>query len=50
MSAMLFEITGASIVCSTVVQAQIKNIQAPRQWPLWGELTGDWWIPFKEGQ
>ena len=28
------------------VQAQIKeNIKAPRHWPLWGEFTGDWWIP-----
>ena len=28
------------------VKAQIKeNIKAPRHWPLWGEFTGDWWIP-----
>ena len=27
-------------------QARIKeNIKAPRHWPLWGESTGDWWIP-----
>ena len=27
-------------------QAQIKeNIKAPRNWPLWGEFTGDRWIP-----
>ena len=49
MSAMESQITGLSIVCPTVypfIQAQIKeNIQAPRHWPLWGESTGDWWIP-----
>ena len=22
-----------------------KNIKAPRHWPLWGEITGDRWIP-----
>ena len=28
------------------IQGQIKeNIKAPRHWPLWGEFTGDWWIP-----
>ena len=28
------------------IQAQIKeNIKAPRLWPLWGEFTGDRWIP-----
>ena len=28
------------------VQAQIKdNIKALRRWPLWGESTGDRWIP-----
>ena len=28
------------------VQTQIKeNIKSPRQWPLWGEFTGDRWIP-----
>ena len=28
------------------IQAQIKeNIKAPRHWPLWGEFTGDRWIP-----
>ena len=28
------------------VQAQIEqNIKAPRRWPLWGESTGDRWIP-----
>ena len=33
------------------VQAQIKqNITAPRHWPLWGEFTGDRWIPRTKGQ
>ena len=28
------------------IQAQIKeNIKAQRHWPLWGEFTGDRWIP-----
>ena len=41
MSAMASLITDVSIV-----QAQIKeNIKAPRHWPLWGEFTGDRWIP-----
>ena len=33
------------------IQAQIKeNIKAPRHWPLWGEFTGDQWIPRTKGQ
>ena len=32
-------------------QAQInENIKAPRHWPLWGELPGNWWISRTEGQ
>ena len=32
------------------VQAQVKeNIKAPRHWPLWGEFTGDRWIPRTKG-
>ena len=32
-------------------KAQIKeNIKAPRHWPLWGEFTGDRWIPRTKGQ
>ena len=32
------------------VQTQIKeNIIAPRHWPLWGEFTGDRWIPRTKG-
>ena len=30
---------------------QIKeNIKVPRHWPLWGEFTGDRWIPRTKGQ
>ena len=33
------------------IQAQLKeNIKALRLWPLWGEFTGDWWIPRTKGQ
>ena len=46
MSAMGSQITGVSSVCSTDVQAQIKeDINAPRHLPLWGESTGDRRIP-----
>ena len=32
-------------------KAQIKeNIKAPRHWPLWGEFTGNHWIPHTKGQ
>ena len=46
MSAMASQITDVSIVSLIVcIQAQFKeNIKAPRQWHLWGESTGDWWI------
>ena len=26
------------------------NIKAQLHWPLWGESTGDWWIPLTKGQ
>ena len=33
------------------IQVQIKeNIKAPRHWPLWGEFTGDRWIPLTKSQ
>ena len=42
MSAMVFQITGVSIVCSTVCsQAQFKeNIKAPCHWPFLGRGGG----------
>ena len=27
-----------------------KNIKAPRHWPLWGEFTGDRWIPLTKAE
>ena len=49
MGVLVSEITGVSIVYSTVCSgavAQIKeNTKAPHQWPLWGEITDDRWIP-----
>ena len=39
-------ITSVSIVYWTVCSGQITEyITAPRHWPLWGEFTGDRWIP-----
>ena len=33
------------------IKAQIKdNIKTPRHWPLWGEFTGDRWIPRTKSQ
>ena len=29
---------------------RISNIEAPRHWSLWGEFTGDRWIPHTKGQ
>ena len=52
MSAMASQITGMTIVfIQLFIQAQIKeNIKAPRHSPLWGELTGDRWIPHTKDQ
>ena len=34
-----------------LLNKQLKeNIKAPRHWPLWGEFTGDRWIPRTKGQ
>ena len=42
MSAIASNITGVSLVCSTVSQVQVKeNNKAPRHWPLLGEFTGE---------
>ena len=46
MGAMAAQITGLSAVTQLFVQTKMKeNIKAPRHWPLWGEFTGDQWIP-----
>ena len=54
MSAMASQITGLPIVYSTVYsgadQRASKSVKAPRHWPLWGEFTGDRWIPRTKGQ
>ena len=51
MSTMTSLITSPTIVYSTVYSgADKKNIKAPRHWPLFGELTGDRWIPHTKGQ
>ena len=39
------------VFIQTFVQAQVKeNIKLPRHWPLWGEFTGERWIPRTKGQ
>ena len=46
MSAMASHVTGVSIVCLTVCSGSDQGKhQAQRHWPLWGESTGDRWIP-----
>ena len=47
MGAMAFQITGVSIVCSTVCSGADQKetrrqdkIKTPRHWPFWGESTG----------
>ena len=41
----------SQITVVSIVQAQAnENIKAPRHWPLWGEFTGDWWVPRTKGQ
>ena len=45
------QITSLTIVYSTVYSdADQRKHQAPRHWPLWGEFTGDRWIPRRNGQ
>ena len=49
--AMACPITSLTIFSEPFIQAQIKqNIKAPSRWPLWGEFTGDRWIPLTKGQ
>ena len=51
MSPMTIWITGVSIGYSTACSGvDHRNIKAPRHWPLWGEFTGDLWIPHTKGQ
>ena len=42
------QITGNPTVCSTVCSGEHqRSVKSPRHWPLWGECTGDWWIPWQ---
>ena len=51
MGAIASQITSLTIVYSTVYSyADQRNIKAPRHWPLYGEFTGDRWIPGTYGQ
>ena len=51
MGAAASQITSSSLFTQPFIQAQIKeNVKAPRHWPLWGEFTGDRWIPRTKGQ
>ena len=51
MRAMVLKSPASRLVIQPFVQAQIKeNTKAPRHWPLWGESTGDRWIPLTKGQ
>ena len=50
MSAMASQFTCVSVVFSTFCADVEENIKAPRHLPLWGEFTGDQWIPRTKGQ
>ena len=51
MGKMASQITSVTIVYSTVYSgADQINIKTTRHWPLWGESTGDRWIPRTKGQ
>ena len=51
MGAMASQITSLAIVYATVYSgADYRKHQTPRYWPLWGEFTGDRWIPRTNSQ
>ena len=50
MGAIPSQITSLAIVYSFIQTQKKTNIKAPRHWPLWGEFTGDRWIPRTYGQ
>ena len=57
MSAMAFQITSLTIVYSTVYsdadqikQQRSASLAYVRHWPMWGEFTGDRWIPLTKGR
>ena len=47
MGTMVSRLTSLTIVYWTVYSGtdEKTNIKAPRHWSLWGEFTGDRWIP-----
>ena len=51
MDTMASQITSLTIIYSIVYSgADQRNIKSPRHWPLWGEFSGDRWIPRTKGQ
>ena len=45
------ESPASRLLTQPFIQGQMKeNIKAPRHWPLFGEFTGDRWIPRTNGQ
>ena len=51
MSMMASQITNLTIVYLSVYSgADQRTIKTPRHWPLWGEFTGDRWIPRTKGR
>ena len=53
MSTMASQIISLTVIYSTVYSGKgqrKQNIKAPRYWPLWGEFTGDRWIPRTKAQ
>ena len=49
-STMASQITSLTIAYSIVYPGADKKNKALRHWPLWGEFTGDRWIPRTKGQ
>ena len=50
MSAMAAKIAGVSIVYSTISPGADQRKHQSLYWPMWGEFTGDRWIPHTKGQ
>ena len=51
MSATAFQIKAPRMFTQPCILEQIKeNNKSPRHWSLWGEFTGDRWIPHTKGQ
>ena len=51
MGAMRLKSPASRLFTQPFIQAQIKeHIKALRHWPLFGEITGDRWIPRANGQ